>query len=66
MPVIDANGKFVGTIKYVGTSLLTLSGAGLMDNDCYVRREQIATTDEDQVLLCVPAADLSTDYGRWI
>ncbi|MEU4293156.1 DUF2171 domain-containing protein [Kribbella sp. NPDC026596] len=66
MSVIDANGKLVGTVKDVDTSLLTVAGAGLMDNDCYVRAEQIAATDEDQVFLSVSAADLSIDYGRWI
>lgn len=68
MPVFDASGNLVGTVKGVEQSpaRLKLTGAALMDNDCLVRVEQIASADEERVVLAVTAGDLSMEYGRWI
>lgn len=68
MPVFDASGNLVGTVKCVEESRdrLKLTGAALMDNDCLVRVDQIASADEERVVLAVTAAALSTEYGRWI
>ncbi len=71
MPVIDADGTLVGTVKQLQTGatdrpVLKVTGAGLMDNDCYVRPEQIATTDEDSVSLSVSASALTVERWRWL
>jgi hypothetical protein len=86
MPVIDANGKLVGTVKHIHAptqaaqsadartdladatpqTLLRMTGAGLMDNDSYIQADQIASSDEDRVVLSVTAKDLRTEDGRWI
>ena len=108
MPVIDANGTLVGTVKYVkpaapaaapigpaspddeldtafaralteiepqvGADLggrlvqegfLKVTGAGLMDNDCYVLAGQIAVADDDSVHLSASVEDLTVEQERW-
>ena len=75
MRVVDAAGLFVGTVKHIGPAdpadslvrpaRLTVTGAGLMDNDCYVRAEQIALTDDDIVHLAATYGDLTVHQHRW-
>ena len=43
-----------------------MAGTGPMDNDYNIRVDQIASADEEQVLLSVPATDRSIEYERWI
>lgn len=61
-PQVDAS----FATRLLRDGFLKVRGAGLMDHDRYVAADQIATADEDQVLLLAAADELVAERERWV